>query len=88
MTEFIRIETIRPFGSAELLVNFSNGQQRVVDFAHLIARGGMWAALADPDFFAKAQIDEYSRGVVWPNGADSCADAMYERSTVPHAVQS
>ena len=80
MNNFIKIDEVKPAGSQSLLVVFSNGETRVVDYSRLIAEGGIWSALADPEIFAQVKIDEYSRGVEWPNGADSCADAMYERS--------
>ncbi|MCC7477482.1 DUF2442 domain-containing protein [bacterium] len=88
MTEFIKIKMIRPLSGSVLLVTFSNGENRYVEYGHLIAKGGMWAALADPDYFALAQIDEYERGVFWPNGADSCADAMFERGTLAQPIAS
>lgn len=80
MDDFIKIIAVVPGSGHSLLVTFSNGETRRVDFSALIAGGGVWAALADPGLFAQVEIDEYQRGVEWPNGADSCADAMYARS--------
>lgn len=87
MDEFIKILSASPTGPGCLLVAFSTGELREVSFAELIESGGLWSALADPLLFAQVQVDEYGRGVEWPNGADSCADAMYARSIKPAPVR-
>lgn len=86
MDEFIKVLSASPVGPDCLLVAFSTGELREVSFAELIESGGLWAALADPLLFAQVRIDEYGRGVEWPSGADSCADAMYARSRTPAPV--
>lgn len=39
--------------------------------------GPMFEPLKDPEYFAKAFVDE-SGAVAWPNGADLCPVTLYE----------
>jgi len=42
--------------------------------------GPMFETLKDPDFFAKARVDEFG-AVRWPNNADLAPDALYRKVT-------
>jgi Protein of unknown function (DUF2442) len=58
-----------------LRVTFADGTQGVVDMSGETF-DGVSAPLADPDFFARARVED---GVVtWPNGVDIAPDAMYD----------
>jgi Protein of unknown function (DUF2442) len=50
-------------------VRFEDGTAQVVDFRPVLA-GEIFGPLADPRVFDQVRIDEESRTLVWPNGAD------------------
>jgi hypothetical protein len=61
-----------------LAVRFRDGTAGEVDASRLIfgPGAGVFAALRDPDVFARAHV---SRGAVtWPNDLDLAPDAMYD----------
>jgi hypothetical protein len=58
---------------------YSDGVQVVIDFNPLIERGGVFASLADPMFFARVTVGEGGRYIVWPGDLDFCADALREQ---------
>ena len=74
-------------GPNHLAVTFDDGATGSVDFTGVIAEGGVFSALADPDFFALAAVHPRLRTVVWPNGADICPDVLYTMATVPPAFK-
>jgi hypothetical protein len=63
-----------------LRLTFDDGFAGEVDFSSTIAKGGIFAFLADPAAFATVQIGERGRSLVWldPKGeeVDFCADAV------------
>jgi hypothetical protein len=62
---------------------FRDGRKGVVDFAPVIARGGVFAALADPARFAAVTIGARGRSLIWTDEAgddiDFCADALWRQ---------
>jgi hypothetical protein len=38
---------------------------------------GVFAPLADPQYFAKVRLDEELGTIVWPNGADIAPDTLH-----------
>jgi len=57
-------------------LTWGNGAVTVSNFRHLVG-SGVFAALADPAFFAKAQVGPRGRSLEWPDGIDFCADALW-----------
>jgi hypothetical protein len=68
------VKVVAPF---TLDVTFKDGKRRKIrmDLTH---RGGVFEPLKDPDFFAKAFVDEELGTVCWPNGADIAPERLYE----------
>lgn len=62
----------------ELVLYYSDGERVVVDFKPVIARGGVFARLADPAFFAQVAVGERGRYIEWPGSLDFCADALWK----------
>lgn len=60
----------------ELNLTYDDGATTTVDFTSIIERGGVFAPLANPDFFAKVELDESGRFISWPGDLDFCADAL------------
>jgi hypothetical protein len=64
-------------GDHQLRLTFLDGTVGAVDL-----RGEAWvgvfAELADPAYFARVTLDSEMGTVIWPNGADMAADALYD----------
>lgn len=43
---------------------------------HIVACGGVFGPLADPDFFQQVTVDSQAGTIVWPNGVDLCPDVV------------
>jgi hypothetical protein len=59
-------EKLAPF---TLRLRFEDGTTQVVDFLPVLA-GRLLGPLSDPGVFDQVRLDEESRTLVWPNGAD------------------
>ena len=57
-------------------VTWANGDTTINHFAHLVGKG-VFAAFADPDFFARVGVGERGRSLEWPGEIDLCADALW-----------
>ena len=62
----------------QLYVVFNDGLNGVVDVSALVNSPdpGIFSALRDPSFFARAYLD--FGAVAWPNGADLAPESMYK----------
>ena len=74
-----RITGVRPLPGYHLRLIFDNGTEGDADLSGLVGRG-VFAALAEGDVFRQVQIGP-SGELLWPNGLDLCADALYMRIT-------
>jgi hypothetical protein len=72
------VKVVAPF---TLDVTFKDGKRRKVQI-DLTHRGGVFEPLKDPDYFAKAFVDEELGTVCWPNGADIAPERLYEPDPV------
>lgn len=57
-------------------VRFEDGVEGEVDVSDLVGKG-VFARWTDPEFFARAFVDEESGTVAWPGGLDLAPDALY-----------
>ena len=73
-----RVAGIHSASDGKLLLRFANGELREFDVRPYIARGGVFAALADPDRFAAAKV--VAGSVEWPGDVDLSYDTLYMRS--------
>lgn len=69
--------TVRP--NQQLLLQYAGGEEVLVDFQSVIERGGVFASLADPQFFAQVKVGERGRYIEWPGNLDFCADALWQQ---------
>jgi hypothetical protein len=79
-------------------VTWENGATTINSFRHLVGKG-VFAAFADPVFFAQVHVGERGRGLEWPGEIDFCADALWfethpadapqqsQRATANHGAQ-
>lgn len=66
-----------------LHVTFADGTTGSIDMSRERFEG-VFAPLADPEFFARAHVEDGV--VVWPNGADIAPDAMYDEIVAQRAA--
>lgn len=85
MEEFLRIEKVEPLPDMGLQLTYRHGPVIRLEFRSVAARGGMFARLADPDYFAQVQVACGGRAICWPDELDFCADALWLRSQVEGA---
>ena len=58
-------------------VTWSDGVQGEVNFAPFIAKGGLFAALQDPEYFVREmRLLRGGIGLEWPNEVDFSADGL------------
>ena len=72
-----RICAATPLEALRVRLLFADGVSRVTDFAAIAARGGVFAPLSNPAFFAQAAVSEDGRSLAWPGELEFCADALY-----------
>jgi hypothetical protein len=78
MTTYLHtIRAVRLIRDAQLEIVFEDGRPRTVDLSSLIRGGGVFATLRDPGAFGQVRRDARGRALVWPNGVDLCADALW-----------
>lgn len=59
-----------------LLLTFADGERVLVDFRPVIAKGNLFAQLANPTFFGTVQVAPNGRSLSWPGELEFCADAL------------
>ena len=67
-------------------LTWANGVTTVARFAHLVGHG-VFAAFADPAFFAQAHFGERGRSLDWSDEIDFCADALWFEAHPEDAAQ-
>ena len=74
-----RIAQVQVVGAFRVALTFTDGSDGVADVGPWIAgRGGVFAPLQDPTYFARVAVDAEAGTLVWPNGADLDPDMLYE----------
>ena len=81
----IRVKAVEPLDGTIVRVTFTNDEQRTIDVAPYIARGGIFAPVRDdPAFFRQVRVELGT--IAWPNGADIDPDVLY-LGLPPHASE-
>ena len=76
----LHVSSVRPLGGYRLAVAFTDGSVRDVDLDGEL-HGEVFEPLRDPDVFARAFVDDETRTVTWPNGADLAPEFLFEIGT-------
>ena len=71
------IQATTPQPNHILQITYADGEVVLVDFKPIIAEGGVFAPLADPQFFAQVSVAPRGRFIQWPGEIDFCADALW-----------
>ncbi len=74
---FLHVEHVRYLGQYRLAVGFTDGTEREVDLRGEL-HGEVFEPLRDEAAFAAAYVDEETRTVAWPNGADFAPEFLHE----------
>ena len=83
-----RIAQVQVVGAFRVALTFTDGSDGVADVGPWIAgRGGVFALLQDPTYFARVAVDAEAGTLVWPNGADLDPDMLYEAAHARADVQ-
>lgn len=64
-----RILSVQHVADYQISLRFDDGTERVVDLEPIL-EGEFFGALREPAEFAAVTLDEETKTVVWPNGAD------------------
>jgi hypothetical protein len=79
---FPRITAVRHVKDYQLEIHFSDATVAELDFSRrIVGRGGVFAPLANVDFFKQVTVDHEAGTLVWPNGVDFCPDVLYAEAT-------
>lgn len=66
----------------QVRLTYKTGETIIVDFTPYIERGGIFAPLKDPSFFAQVSVGENGRYLAWPGEIEFCADALWLKQEV------
>jgi hypothetical protein len=80
MERIVHVAEVEYRGAHRLRLGFDDGTVGELDFARE-DWAGVFAPLADPDYFARVELDEELGTIVWPNGADIAPETLYLRVT-------
>ena len=73
----IEVRTVRPLEKFQVLLEFSTGEQKIVDLEPFL-RGPIFEPLRqNPELFRSVRVDEELGTIVWENGADIDPDVLY-----------
>jgi len=78
---YYNLVSAKHIGGYLLTVEFEDGRSGVVDVAPFIAKGGVFAKLADMEFFKKFQINRDFGVLSWGNEVDIAPERLYEEAT-------
>ena len=68
-----------------LQLTFDGNEQRLFDLKPYLT-GSLFEPLKNEELFRRVEVSKRPRGLVWPNGADLCADMLYINSH-PYKVE-
>jgi len=78
----VTVTDVRVLDGYRVELAFSDGIRGIVDLANrVVGRGGVFAALEDPEFFRQVAVDNEFGTIIWPNGADFCPDLLHHWAT-------
>jgi hypothetical protein len=88
MEQLVPVTEVQCPGGHRLQLRFKDGASGEIDLSKDEWRG-VFAPLADPDYFRRVELDEELGTIVWPNGADIAPETLYRLVTEqPEAARS
>jgi hypothetical protein len=73
----VDVTAVEVLGDHRLRLTFADGTVGDGDFTRREWRG-VFEPLQDPAYFARAEVDEATGTIAWPNGADMAPEPLYE----------
>lgn len=73
----ILVNSVRPLNGFEVLLEFNNGEQKVVDLEPLLHGPIFEPIRQSPEMFRSVRVDDELGTIVWDNGADMDPDVLY-----------
>ena len=73
----IDVVSVQPLEGHRLRVRFADGVQGIVDLDEILSFSGVFAPLAERDYFVQVRVDPEIGTICWPNGADIDPDVLY-----------
>lgn len=80
MEKIVHVSEVQCLGGYRLRLGFDDGSFGEIDFSQE-EWTGVFAPLADPEYFARVQLDEELGTIVWPNGADIAPETLHQLAT-------
>ena len=74
---FLHVERVTQKEGYELRIQFSDGIVKDVDLSGELY-GEVFEPLREPAFFSKVKLNQETRTIEWPNGADFAPEFLYE----------
>jgi hypothetical protein len=74
------IRTVRSLPDCAIEIEWEEGGVSIVSFRETISKGGIFASLGDPEFFAKVIVAEEGDCIRWPGELDFGADSLWYRA--------
>ncbi len=75
------VVNVRCLDGFRLELTFDDGELGVLDCKPIIAKGGVFARLRDPEVFRKARVDEELGVVMWDDEVDIAPETVYSLAT-------
>jgi len=75
--EYIRIIDFKVTGDHSLLLTFSDGLSRDIDFLPAL-KGNLYKPLRQPEYFRQVKLNEEIGNVEWPNEADFNPETLHD----------
>jgi hypothetical protein len=76
MEKLVHVIDVQCLGGHRLRLGFDDGSSGEVDFSGE-SWTGVFAPLAEPQYFARVRLDEELGTIVWPNGADIAPETLH-----------
>jgi Protein of unknown function (DUF2442) len=74
------IRNVKPLPDYFLEIVWADGGTSVLSFRDIIAKGGIFARLSDPDFFARVEVGDCGDCLSWTGELDFEADSLWYRA--------
>lgn len=78
--KIVHVNDVQCLGGHRLRLGFDDGSLGEVDFSQE-EWAEVFAPLANPQYFARVQLDEGLGTIVWPNGADIAPETLHRLAT-------
>ena len=75
---FLHVQHVKPTKDYELRIEFTNRVSKDVDLRAELY-GPIFEPLRDPELFRLVSLNEETRTIEWPNGADFAPEFLYEK---------